>query len=86
MARSSASNTSGASADTYSLPSWPGRTSEATMPESSYARPPTIAPVQLTRSARSKAYMVAPASAMCAKKPRFIAVSTGRTHRSHAVG
>ena len=32
------------------------------------------------------AYMVAPASTMCAKKPRFIAVSIGSTQRSHAVG
>ncbi len=41
--RSSARNASGASAETKSLPSCPGFTSDATMPVSSYASPPTSA-------------------------------------------
>jgi hypothetical protein len=82
----SASNASGASAETKSLPSCPGFTSEATIPVSSYASPPTTAPAHAIRSARSSAYIVQPASTRCAANPRFIAVSTGRIQRSHAVG
>ena len=39
---------SGASAETKSLPSWPGAPATPRCPDSSYARPPTTAPAQLS--------------------------------------
>ena len=68
-ARSSARSASGASAETKSLPSCPGRTSDATMPVSSYARPPITrrGPAHAERAQRS-AYMVTPASTMCSEE------------------